>query len=310
MLRLSFYTKTICLASSFFLVGLSACKNTGEALLFQAEQDINPASFEESLQLRGKDFKITPADYLAISVYTSGGEVLIDPNREYQLGEFGEKGTNGLAGGQGGLGGLAGNQGARLGGNQFQTSTINNQSTLPINFNKQNPRSFLVNENGDTNLPMVGLVHLQGLTLYEADSVLVKLYSKFYENPFIKTQYINKRVTVVMPTGNRNIGLYNENLTIIEILTLAGIQEGRFQGLGKGNNIKLIRGESLKIIDLTTPEGIRLANIQVQPGDIIYVEPRRRRAIEDISENLSIVTIFTSAITALITFYIFIKNTN
>jgi polysaccharide export outer membrane protein len=75
-------------------------------------------------------------------------------------------------------------------------------------------------------------------------------------------------------------------MNIVEVISMAG-------NLGisaRADNIRLIRNVSSKpeiqIINLTTWEGLKAANLRVEPNDIIYIEPRRRvyrqEALQDI----------------------------
>ena len=56
-------------------------------------------------------------------------------------------------------------------------------------------------------------------------------------------------------------------------------------------NIKLIRGDLVYEVDLSTISGMQATNLNVEPGDIIYIEPWRRPWLEtlrDVSPALSL----------------------
>ncbi len=163
------------------------------------------------------------------------------------------------------------------------------------NINTANLRKepeYLVEADGMVKLPMVGMVHLAGYTLKEAEEVLQKLFGKYYKEPYVKLDFTNNRVIVLGATGGQVIPLNNENMNLIEVLALAG----GLNNTAKGYNIRLIRGDlknpQVEVIDLSTIEGMKKADLEVYPGDIIYVEPVHRilsESLKDISPILSLI---------------------
>jgi polysaccharide export outer membrane protein len=92
------------------------------------------------------------------------------------------------------------------------------------------------------------------------------------------------------------VTLENENTSLIEALALAGgITE-----TGKAYKIKLIRGDhrnpQVQLIDLSTVEGLRQSNLQLQANDIIYVEPVPRISQHVLSQITPIIGIITSVL--------------
>jgi polysaccharide export outer membrane protein len=85
------------------------------------------------------------------------------------------------------------------------------------------------------------------------------------------------------------VALTNDNMNLIEVLA----EVGGIPQTGKAHNIRLIRGDlsnpSVQVIDLTTIDGMRKASLQVEPNDIIYVEPLRRVFIEAFADVAPII---------------------
>lgn len=159
---------------------------------------------------------------------------------------------------------------------------------------------YLVEADSTVKLPVVGKVQLGGLTLLQADSLLELAYSEYYKDPYVITQYSNKRVIVLGAVGGHVIPLANEDMSVIEVLALAG-------GLGsdaKGHNIRLIRGDLkdpvVQVIDLSTIEGMRKASLQVQSGDIIYIEPIKKIVSESVRDVAPVLSVITSLVTLLV----------
>ena len=224
--------------------------------MFKTEFERIPDGVTEAVYEAERNYIIKRNDYLNIEVYTNGGERIIDP--DYEL--------------------------------LKETGVQQNQR-----LNRPNP-NYLVQEDGNIRLPMIGLVPLVDMNLRQADLLLQERYSEFYEDPYVLTRYINKRVIVLGATESVVVPLEHENMTLIEVLAIAG-------GLGrdaKAQNIRLIRGNlsnpEVYIIDLSTINSMAGTLKKVLPGDIIYVEPVRRPFTEGVRDIAPLVSLLTSAV--------------
>ncbi|MDD2687172.1 MAG: polysaccharide biosynthesis/export family protein [Bacteroidales bacterium] len=149
--------------------------------------------------------------------------------------------------------------------------------TMTASTNPNMGLEFLVEFDGYIKLPYLGYVKIDSMTLREAGLYLEEAYSEYLNNPMVRLQVMNKRVTI-FPGGSggsaKVINLVNNNTTLIEALALAGgINDG------KAYKIKLIRGDlknpTIYQIDLSTVEGLKQADLVLQANDIIYVEPAK-----------------------------------
>lgn len=157
---------------------------------------------------------------------------------------------------------------------------------------------YPVDYKGFATLPAIGEVKLSGYTIKDAIKMLEEKYSTFYVEPFVQLEVINKRVVVFPGTGSdaKVIVLENNNTKLIEVLGYVGGISKR----GKAARIKVLRETEQKrevyLIDLSTIEGIKDADMIVQANDIIYVEPVPDIAREVLSEISPIVSLISSAI--------------
>ncbi|MEQ8909215.1 MAG: polysaccharide biosynthesis/export family protein [Vicingaceae bacterium] len=168
--------------------------------------------------------------------------------------------------------------------------------------------TYLVEDDGRVNLPIIGRVQVAGKTLRDAEFFLEEKFNKVYVDPFIMLDITNRRVTVFPGNGGNGtvITLRNNNTTLLEALALAGgIRED-----GRANRVKLIRGDlsnpQVFLIDLSTIAGLRQSDVILQANDIIYVEPvgiRTRQVLAEISPFLSFAA-------TLLTLYFIIERTN
>ena len=256
--------KNLCLIGILALLG--ACR-TYNPKLFKA----NPENLSEQLisltKKVEKNYTIKRNDLIKVSVYTNDGEIIILPP---SIRQFNTTGT-------------------------VQSNNSNNQSQSQFK-----DISFLIKQDGFAKLPMVGNIKLDGFTLSQADSVLQTKYSKFYEKPFVVTQYTNKRVIVLKGNTGVLFPLRNEKVNLVEVIAATG---GMSRDL-KTHNIRLIRGDlqnpQVFLINLSTIDGLAYHNLAVEPNDIIYIEPIRRPFIESLRDVSSVLGIFTSLVTTIL----------
>ena len=188
-------------------------------------------------------------------------------------------------------------------------------SSKPQNFqnqnilNQQNQMVYLVRQDGVLELPEVGNIRLEGLTIEEAEELLEEAYSSYYNRPYVVLRVKNKRV-LMFPGESGSamvITLENMNTTLLEVLALAGGIGGR----ANASKVKLIRrtaeGNAVYQMDLSTIEGLSDAQIVVQANDIIYVQPLPQLARE-LTESLSPITTLLSTLTILFAFLINTPN--
>ena len=180
----------------------------------------------------------------------------------------------------------------------------NNELDIQQNQNnrQQDNREFLVTEDGIVKLPLIGSVKLEGMKINEAEEYLEKKYDDFYKDSFVKIKYNNKRIVVLGSVGGQVLPLENENMSIIEVIALAGgIDE-----TGKAQNIRLIRGDlhspEVFLIDLSTVDGMKSSMMQALPDDILYIEPKVKLLTEATRDFMTVFSIFvnTVALVALI----------
>ncbi|MES2559967.1 MAG: polysaccharide biosynthesis/export family protein [Bacteroidota bacterium] len=156
-----------------------------------------------------------------------------------------------------------------IGGAAAQSATSNAGASMGAD------NSYLVNYDSTTTLPLIGRINLIGLTRLEASEKLEKEYSKFIVKPIIDVNIATLSVTILGEiTNSGKIFIDKENTTIVDVIAKAGgIKE-----TGKKNNIKIIRGTEIIIVDLKRIEALQSSAIIMQDNDIVYVEPYNVKA--------------------------------
>jgi len=167
---------------------------------------------------------------------------------------------------------------------------------------------YLVLEDSTAKLPVIGNQLLAGKTINEANVFLAEQFEEYYKSAFVNISILNKRIIFFGPSGGKVIPLENENMNLLEALALSGeIDQKAYV-----DNIRLIRGNlnkpNVQLIDLSTIDGMRKANLALKPNDIVYVEPKKTLAGQALRENvLPYVTVLTS-ITQAVLLYLTLRN--
>lgn len=143
---------------------------------------------------------------------------------------------------------------------------------------KQGFIPYLVDNDGFINFPLVGKIHVGGLTKTECEDLIkskIKPYLARTENPVVNVQMSSFHVTVYGEVGNPGvIAVDQEKISIIEALA----QAGDLTIYGKRDNILLIREDATgekhhTRLNLNDANLINSPYYYLQQNDAIYVEP-------------------------------------
>ena len=164
---------------------------------------------------------------------------------------------------------------------------------------------YLVDKNGEIELPLVGRIKVGGMTTTEARNAIGTKASQYYKNPVVNVRFSNFVITVLGEVNRP--GQYtvpNEKVTIYDALGMAGdLTIG-----GKRNDILLMReegGEKKFVrVDLNSKDLFQSPYFYLRQHDVIYVGPTKSRAVAadaGTARTLSFVTIGLSIVTLVIT---------
>ena len=161
------------------------------------------------------------------------------------------------------------------------------------------PIDYLVDSGGKVKFPMIGELKLEGLSLRQAEEVAQKEYEKFFKEPFVQLTFINKRVVVLGATGGSVVPLTNQNVKLAEVLALAkGIPQD-----AKAQAIRVVRGEKVYQVDLSTISGFQQGNMVMEPNDIVYIEPVIRPFSQGLRDYSPVFTLIVSLTTLIAVIY-------
>jgi len=164
-------------------------------------------------------------------------------------------------------------------------------------------QSYIVDNEGNISFPLIGKVHLGGLTKNEAEQLIlsrIKPYMNDAETPIVTVRMINYKISVIGEVTRPGMfTVANEKINILEALA----QAGDLTIYGVRDRVKLIREDAtgkkeIHVLNLNDANIINSPYYYLQQNDIIYVEPNKVK-----SQNSSVgsmTTLWFSATSILI----------
>ena len=155
---------------------------------------------------------------------------------------------------------------------------------------------YLVEENGEAKLPVIGYILLKGYNIKDAEMMLQQKYATYYKDPFIILRVVSRHALVFLSDGGRGVTIHleNDHTTLFDALALAG----GMSDYSKAYSIKIIRGDlknpQIYFADVSNLEGLRNAELNIYPNDIIYIDSGSNFRKRLTSEFLPYLSVFTS----------------
>ena len=163
---------------------------------------------------------------------------------------------------------------------------------------------YVIDADGNVSMPVLGKVHVAGLTCSGAENAIGQLLAAQVVGPSVQVRLINAKVSVlgevtkpgqVMMTGNR--------LTILEALAAAG----DLTPFGRRDNVLVTREVNGKMeiarVNLRSADLYNSPYYYLQQNDVVYISPNKVRAVSSTNAGLwvSIVGTALSAATVIVT---------
>ena len=167
--------------------------------------------------------------------------------------------------------------------NVARSTSLTQQPTL---------QQYLVNNDGTIDFPVLGTLHVGGLTKDEAENLIcVKLGDYIKETPIVTVRMSNYKISVLGEVARPGVfTISNEKVNIFEALAMAG----DLSIWGMRDNVKLIREDAKgqrKIIklNLNNADIVTSPYYYLQQNDILYVTPNKTKSRNsDIGQGTSL----------------------
>lgn len=153
-------------------------------------------------------------------------------------------------------------------------------------------QTYLVDNNGDIDFPILGKLHLGGLTKGAAETVICERLKAFLkEEPIVNVRMVNYKFSVLGEVGKPNtFTVANEKVNVFEALAMAG----DMTVYGLRDNVRLIREDAdghqhIITLNMNRADIIQSPYYYLQQNDILYVTPNKTKAkTADISASTTI----------------------
>lgn len=165
----------------------------------------------------------------------------------------------------------------------------------------QQLQTYLVDKEGDINFPVVGKVHVAGMTKQQVSAKLQELIKPYVEDALVNVQIVNYKVTMMGEVSRPGaISVKNDRISVLDAIG----QVGDLTINANRKNILVIRdnnGEKeFGRIDITQPDLFASPYYYLKQNDVVYVEPndaKKRNARYSQAQQYSI-TVFSSILSA------------
>jgi len=179
------------------------------------------------------------------------------------------------------------------------TSTLRSDADQYVN-------GFSVDKEGNIVLPVLGKLHVGGLTLEEAYDVIQDQANEFLINATVIVRLMNFKITVLGEVARPGVySVYNNQATVLELIGRAG----DVTSFGDKKHVLVIRptddGYKTYEIDLTDKSILTNPGYYLIPNDVIYVKPIKGKAFR---VNLPLWSLILSSLTTIIVLLQYFDN--
>lgn len=179
----------------------------------------------------------------------------------------------------------------------YATPTSENLPTTP------SFQYYTVDANGDIDFPVLGKLHVVGMTQSEVIDMIKGRLQGQLNNPIVSMRFLNAKVTVLGEVKNPgSYPLNNGGMTLLEALGAAG----DLTQYGRRDNILITRENNGKIefarLNLQSEDIFTSPYFYLQQNDVVYIEPNQARTTsnQSLSLWLSLVGTLSSATTVVV----------
>ncbi len=186
----------------------------------------------------------------------------------------------------------------------FSHSTGGNQQMMQIQGGLGNMlylMGYSIDQLGEIDLPIIGKININGLTIKEAKERIDLELKKYFKVYHLVVKLAEMPFTIIgeVARAGRFSGMINQ-VTLFEALALAG----DFTPIANRKNVTIIRQnpDGIKVykVDFTQADLINTPYFVLRPNDVIYVEPLKSRSIGNFSSFQNSLQTITPILTTLV----------
>ena len=139
--------------------------------------------------------------------------------------------------------------------------------------------AYLVDQEGDIQMPGLGKMRVAGLTKGQLDTLLLSQLKAKLQNPYVIIRMVSYKITLIGEVTKPGVfTIPNERVSLLEAIALAG----DLTPYGRRENVLVIReinGErTFGRLDLKSPDILGSPFFYLQPNDVVYVDVNKTKA--------------------------------
>lgn len=164
---------------------------------------------------------------------------------------------------------------------------------------------YVVNKEGFINFPVLGKIHVAGMTLQGLTDYLTEKIGEKVVDPIVTVELTNFHVNVIGEVNRPGMFIVNsERYSVLDALA----QAGDLTSYGERNNVMIIREEDGKRVahrlNLNKAEALESPCFYLRQNDVVYVEPNtvrqaNARVDNDRQYRLSMTSVIVSAVSVI-----------
>ena len=165
---------------------------------------------------------------------------------------------------------------------------------------------YTVSETGNIELPIIGKVNVEGLTMPEINAKILEAAKTYIKAPQVSAKLVSFTVSVLGEVGRPGrYNIYRDKMNILDVIGMAG--DITYYGNRREVNImrNTPKGTYTYIVDLTKRDLLASSNYFMAPNDIIYVQPRKLGLFR---KNASDYALFLTTLSSTLTTVLLIIN--
>ena len=167
--------------------------------------------------------------------------------------------------------------------------------------NTQYANSYRVYDDGTIDLPFLKPIHIEGLTVEEAQDSVKAAFREIIPDADVKLALYNKTFTVIGDINSGEYYIYKENMNIFEALAMTG----DLMNSGDRRHVRIIRphgNDEPEVLefDIRSNTIIDSKYYYIYPNDVIYVA-RTKDSFVKVASYSGFLALITSSVSLLIT---------
>ena len=157
---------------------------------------------------------------------------------------------------------------------------MDNPATRSSILNASQPRTqtYIVDEQGDVMMPVLGRIHVGGKTIPEISSMITAKVAENVKDPYVRVDIVNFSIDVLGEVRNpHRVVTGQQYFTVLDALAACG----DLTDFGRRDQVYVIRTEdghrAYHRLDLTSSDVFNSPYFYMRQNDVVYVEPNKIR---------------------------------